>query len=240
MLKVIFFDLFETLITEHDPSWLPSSSPAEYLGLDVARFKQEWRARWRARMTGVYPDYASVLEDICRAMGSPADDGRIAHLQGRRLALKAVPFTRVEPAMVTMLHALRQLGLTVGVISNCTPEEVAAWPTSPLAECCDDVVFSYQAGWAKPDPRIYHLACRRLGVVSAEALFVGDGGSDELHGAAAVGLDAYQATWFLDRWPAARQAEPLFALAAGYPRVGTVAELQALVMARCAASGRQV
>ncbi len=231
-LKVVFFDLFETLITEHDPSLCPPLSPAEYLSLDAACFRQEWRARWRERMTGVYPDYVSVLEDICRALNSPIDSARLAHLQASRLARKAVPFTCVDPAIVAVLHALRQAGLAIGVISNCTPEEVAAWPTSPLAACCHDVVFSYQAGCAKPDAAIYHLACRRLDIVPGEALFVGDGGNDELDGAAAVGMEAYQATWFLARRQATLPGRALSCQDARYPRLGTVADLHALVMAR--------
>ena len=34
-----------------------------------------------------------------------------------------------------------------------------------------------------------------------EAIFVGDGGSNELPGAAQVGLRSYFASWFVDRWP---------------------------------------
>lgn len=56
------------------------------------------------------------------------------------------------------------------------------------------------AGLVKPDAKIYHLACQRLHVVPGHALFVGDGGSDELVGATNAGMTAYWATWFLDRW----------------------------------------
>ncbi|MGH9890594.1 MAG: HAD family hydrolase, partial [bacterium] len=42
------------------------------------------------------------------------------------------------------------------------------------------------------DPRLYQSACERLGVDPGECLFVGDGGSSELSGAAAVGMSAIQ------------------------------------------------
>ena len=48
----------------------------------------------------------------------------------------------------------------------------------------------------KPDPEIYNLACERLGIVSAKAVFVGDGGFDELQGAAEVGMRPVQARWY--------------------------------------------
>jgi putative hydrolase of the HAD superfamily len=65
----------------------------------------------------------------------------------------------------------------------------------------DDVVFSYQVGHLKPEPEIYLLACRRLAVSPADAVFVGDGGSDELSGATGVGMRAYAARWFVRNWP---------------------------------------
>jgi putative hydrolase of the HAD superfamily len=53
-------------------------------------------------------------------------------------------------------------------------------------------VFSCQVGVTKPDPRIYELCCRRLGVEAADCLFVGDGANHELPGAEGVGMTAVQ------------------------------------------------
>jgi len=38
----------------------------------------------------------------------------------------------------------------------------------------DDLVISAEAGYIKPDPRIYHLALERLGVAPADAIFIDD------------------------------------------------------------------
>ena len=40
------------------------------------------------------------------------------------------------------------------------------------------------------------LSCERLGVAPEEAVFVGDGGSSELEGAAGAGIRPYQAFWY--------------------------------------------
>jgi len=53
-------------------------------------------------------------------------------------------------------------------------------------------VFSCDVGVSKPDPRIYEIACERLGVEPDECLFVGDGANDELPGAERVGMTAVQ------------------------------------------------
>jgi epoxide hydrolase-like predicted phosphatase len=41
-------------------------------------------------------------------------------------------------------------------------------------DMCDVIVYSHEVGMRKPDPRIYHLACERLGVQPTEAIFLDD------------------------------------------------------------------
>ncbi|HEY94165.1 MAG TPA: HAD family hydrolase, partial [Dehalococcoidia bacterium] len=58
----------------------------------------------------------------------------------------------------------------------------------PLSDYFDVSVFSCRVGIMKPDPRIYHIACDQLSLEPEECLFVGDGDSSELSGAAGVGM----------------------------------------------------
>src|SRR5205814_10055227 len=78
-------------------------------------------------------------------------------------------------------------------------DDVEAWEQSPLRERLDATVFSYEVGIRKPDPRIFRRALDAVGAAPAEALFVGDGGSDELRGARAVGMASVLVTRFLTR-----------------------------------------
>ena len=43
-------------------------------------------------------------------------------------------------------------------------------------------------GFLKPHPETYRVVCERLGIAPPECLYVGDGGDNELTGAAAAGL----------------------------------------------------
>jgi len=52
----------------------------------------------------------------------------------------------------------------------------------------DVSVFSCAVGVRKPDPKIYTAVCTRLGVEAAACIYVGDGSSEELYGAAQVGM----------------------------------------------------
>ncbi len=65
----------------------------------------------------------------------------------------------------------------------------------------------YKLGVRKPDPRIYQHALAAIGVRPEDAIFVGDGGSDEHRGARAVGMRTVLVTRFLSRWRPERIAE---------------------------------
>ena len=88
------------------------------------------------------------------------------------------------------LQELRSAGYKIGLISDCTAEVPLLWPETPFVQLIDVPIFSCAVHLKKPDPRIYLLACERLEVVPQRCLFVGDGGSRELNGATAVGMDA--------------------------------------------------
>jgi putative hydrolase of the HAD superfamily len=201
--RAVVFDLFETLVTEFDPHWRPVASPASQLGVPDVIFNDVWRSRKADRMTATV-DFREILREACRAADLVIDqrvDKIIESLHVQRLAAKAKPFLAVDRRVLAMLARLRTEGFKLGVLSNCAVEEVAAWPDSPLASWFDDVVFSYQVGFAKPDPRIYGRVCDGLGVTADRVTFVGDGGSDELAGARRAGMTPYRARWFLDQWP---------------------------------------
>lgn len=88
------------------------------------------------------------------------------------------------------LTQLRADGYRIGLVSDCTAEVPTLWSAMPLAPLIDHPIFSCREGITKPDPRMYLLACQKLGVDRQECLYVGDGSSQELTGASAVGMRA--------------------------------------------------
>lgn len=56
-----------------------------------------------------------------------------------------------------------------------------------IAGLFDDIVCSAEVGWAKPEPEMYRLACRRLGLPPGACLFVDDYEAN-VEAARAVGL----------------------------------------------------
>ena len=74
------------------------------------------------------------------------------------------------------------------------------WSESPLEPYFDDVIFSCDVGFLKPDRKIYELSLEHLGVKGKEAVFVGDGGSREHTGAKAIGMKTV-CVRHLMKWP---------------------------------------
>lgn len=87
-----------------------------------------------------------------------------------------------------MLRTVRRNGFRIALLSDCSSELCETWSDSPYAPLVDAAVFSWVVGYRKPDPRGYRAAAQAIGVTAGECWFVGDGGSRELQGAAAVGM----------------------------------------------------
>jgi putative hydrolase of the HAD superfamily len=103
-----------------------------------------------------------------------------------------------EPAMIAAVGAAREAGVRTGLISNSWGSTVYE---PDMLELFDAVVISGEVGLHKPQPEIYLLACRRLGVEPADAIFVDDL-RENIAGAEAVGMIGV-----LHRDPAATVAE---------------------------------
>jgi len=223
--QAILFDLYETLISEFDPARTPQPSMAARLGVEEAAFAAAWRHVYAQRMTGTIPNFPAALHAICQRLGATHDAAVIAQLHQERLAAKARPFTGIAAPIVGLIQQLHAMSIKLGVLSNAAREEGAAWETCVLAPFFDTVVFSYQVGRMKPDPQVYWLACERLGTTAADTLFVGDGGSDELVGAAQAGLTAYWAQWYFVPWPAEKRPALWRERAARFPALATPEDL---------------
>lgn len=92
------------------------------------------------------------------------------------------------PDVIPALDRLRARGMLLGVISNWDGRLSRLLVELGIEERMDTVICSADVGLRKPDPRIFELACSRLGVAPAEAAHVGDHHYADVLGARAVGL----------------------------------------------------
>lgn len=74
-----------------------------------------------------------------------------------------------------VLQQLKDDGFLVGLITNGSHEvQTAKLEMLGITHYFDEIVISGDEPYHKPDPRVFHLICDRLGVKPAEMMYVGD------------------------------------------------------------------
>ena len=196
-MKAVIFDLFETLITEWGRPKYVTSDVAADLGVDCQLFRREWGALGRDRFLGKYAKVEQAYKKVLDNLGIERDDRLLAQVAHKRTEYKRKCFDVIEQKIIDMLSALKADGYKIGLISNCSPEEIEGLQDCELYSYFDAVVLSCDVGMEKPDICIYEHCRSLLGEQASDCYFVGDGGSDELHGAQRAGMMPLRALWFI-------------------------------------------
>ncbi len=132
---------------------------------------------WSRLERGELPveEFFAPFEADCRAAGFEVDGRRMMEY----IALAGNP----RPRMLTAISRIRARGLRVAALTN-------NWPNggeNPIRAHFDVFIESSVVGLRKPDPRIYRLVCRELGIEPAAAAFLDDIGRN-LKSARALGM----------------------------------------------------
>jgi putative hydrolase of the HAD superfamily len=108
----------------------------------------------------------------------------------------------------------------LGIVSNFdhAPTVRAVLKRDRLEEFFDVVIVSDEIGWRKPHRVMFETALQRLGVSSAEALFVGDNFELDVQAATQAGLTA---AWYTRGRPIGRET--------GQPTITDLADITRLL-----------
>ncbi len=126
------------------------------------------------------------------------------------------------PEVPETLRRLRAAGLPTAILSNGTPDMLAAAvENAGLAGLLDHVLSVELVGVYKPHPKVYRLACDRLGIEAGAILFLSSNAWDA-HAASAFGMR----TVWCNRYGQRRERLP------GRPdrEIGSLAELPQLLV----------
>jgi len=203
--KAIFFDLFETLVTEWGHKKYTKNEICADLGIERTTFDRFWNIKEQERYMGSISFEESLLY-VSEKSGKHFDDTVISNIINKRIKTKSACFDFIRPDVFELLKAIKERGLKTAIISNCSAEEVTALKGSELYKYFDEIILSYEVQMKKPDSCIYEEAAKRFGVGLDECIFVGDGGSKELEGADNVGMNAIQAKWYTNQFPQKRDS----------------------------------
>lgn len=186
----VIFDLFGTLVNDYaGPEYeVILGQMASVLGVSYSDFRRLWSDTYYKRNTGGFKSIEDNIAYICQELEVQVGQDDTRRAADIRHDFKRGVMLAPRRDVLEVLSYLKSQDLKIGLVSNCTPGAPAIWPDTPLARLFDVAVFSSLAGILKPDPRIYLLATERLVVQPEDCLYVGDGGSQELTGAAKLGM----------------------------------------------------
>jgi putative hydrolase of the HAD superfamily len=136
-----------------------------------------WARLERGELT--VADFCAPFEADCRACG--------LELSGAAVMAYIAEAGAPRPRMLEAIRRLRGHGLRVAALTNNWKKHGAGADPHPLREHFEVVVESSVVGLRKPDPRIYELVCRELGVAPPQAAFLDDIGTN-LKAARALGM----------------------------------------------------
>ncbi|MBM3131659.1 MAG: HAD-IA family hydrolase [Chloroflexi bacterium] len=201
MYKAVFFDLVNTLVRYDPPPEEHQGWALRQLGIEVSKenlrrgfwISNDFFTRQSAHRS-IEKRSAREKEQIwleyelamLRGAGIDATPKLAAEVLGlaRQLERRIVLFEDT----VAALGALRDQGLTLGLVSNLDMTLDQFCPEVDLAPHLDFVIVSHEVGFEKPHPEIFEVALERAGAEPSEAIMVGDQYHSDIVGAIAAGI----------------------------------------------------
>ncbi len=177
MIEAVLFDLWNTLA--YFPSANSMTAEQERLfGKEVSQKIQEiFVAGHRYPMTT--DEFLEKIQTI-----APLDD---ANKEFERSFFELNDYT-LYPDTIPTLAWLKEHGFKIGLISNCVTGTREQLDDLGIAQYCDAIVLSFEAGFMKPEADIFVQALREIDVQPADAIMVGDKVWQDMEGAQSAGI----------------------------------------------------
>jgi putative hydrolase of the HAD superfamily len=108
------------------------------------------------------------------SMGEDLSEAEVVVREARRLDAMRGAWRLFDDAL-PCLHLLRSAGMMLAAVTNApSAHQRSKLATVGLIDTFDVLVIAEEVGLCKPDPAIFHLACKRLGVPPDRVVHVGD------------------------------------------------------------------
>jgi putative hydrolase of the HAD superfamily len=191
--RSIVFDLFHTLV---DPeAFRPKGfnrayNIAETLSLeDEEKFAIWWRGTEPQRHISKSKKVVEFADDyLWKNVGRHCSEEELAKVNLICGQLQGLAILNPRQEVIAGLRELRDRKVRLGLLSNADESEVGNWSRSPISSFFQAACFSFEIGYSKPSKEAYSLVLEKLGATPSSAVFVGDGGHDELRGARDAGF----------------------------------------------------
>jgi FMN phosphatase YigB (HAD superfamily) len=218
---VVFLDVGATLVGADVRG--PASRIGDLLGLD----RDRRRALRRALMTFDFSDALSLADYMVGSLGAEPGPAQVA---ASEIWLSQETDAYPLPGASEALGRLVAEGWRIGLISNIWRPYLES-VRSHYGALFDTAIepglrlFSFQLGYAKPDPRVFVEALRRAAVPAGGAVMIGDSYDEDIAPAATLGMGT---VWVLTRPDDQAEATARVKAGSAPPPTLTVDSLDAL------------
>ncbi len=144
------------------------------------------KKNFRLDPEGCFTYWRQVFQETVRRFGS-LDDLDAAFKKCYQAFASKENF-RLNPGARESLTYLRKKGKKLALISNWDERLRALVADFGLEDLFEEIVISCEVGYAKPEPEIYLLTCRKLAVDPEKVLMVGDQLEEDVWAARKAGL----------------------------------------------------
>jgi len=201
LVKAIYFDLGETLVTQNIEDNLVTMKALEKISKIIPHrkspselftlYKQGYKVNeaFRTEHQVEIPIQAWMVQLLRRALGQEPEDSLVEE------AIKIVVSARAENAVVfpdskPLLEKLSKRKIKLGIISNVSSHDVAVEILRKvgLLEYFDTVVTSAFVGIRKPDPGIFLYALMQFKLQPWNSVIVGDSERHDVWGGTITGM----------------------------------------------------
>ncbi|MEK6857435.1 MAG: HAD family hydrolase [Nanoarchaeota archaeon] len=179
MIKAVLFDFWGTLVENGEYSPLKQTFTILGIrgryGMFVPKFEG-------AVMTKKFETPEDAFIAGCKAFKIPVNDDAIERIVSiwQKNAMRA----KIFPETIEALESLKKKGLKLAIITNSpcffTAEVIESFK---LKKYFDEIIYSYDVGIIKTNPRIFDMAAKKLGVSKEELMMVGDSKETDIYGA---------------------------------------------------------
>jgi putative hydrolase of the HAD superfamily len=183
--RAVVFDIGGVLEVNPRTGW--PSRWSDRLGLDPAAFEARLDEIWGAGRIG-----AATLDEIERdtADAFGLSEAVVAVLMEDAWAEYVGTLNAELSAYFAGLRPRYRTGILSNSFVGAREREEALYGFHDL---CDTIVYSHEVGWLKPDARIYHAVCDRLGCAPQDVVLLDDV-QENVEGAERVGMGAVRFT----------------------------------------------
>ena len=155
MIKVVIFDMYETLVTMCRSYSYKGANIAADLGLDEKLFRVVWDESDNDRTLGI-KNFEETIR-LSMEVNDCFSDSLLQNIVRKRKESQNEFFNHLHPEIIPMLHELKKSQVKVALISNCYLEERDIIKQSVLWDYFDVACLSCELGVKKPQKEIFDI-----------------------------------------------------------------------------------